>query len=216
MKEFNFEYTDTKYLMKLFGISWLVFVGMIIIVAQNKESISIIWAIILILGIPFAIYFFNKKKITKLGTACITDDSVTFQLAEVTQTITFEQIATYQVEQYSGTNLRLKLKDGTKFKIFASSNFCNADQFDTFCQEFEQTILQFKTTNNSAITRKKTIFEQAWMLPFLVVLSVGLVGISIFAIANDKNIPASFFTAAALLIPMWIAYFNAKRKKEMN
>lgn len=216
MKEFNFEYTDTKYLMKLFGICWLVFVGMIIIVAQNKESISIIWAIILILSIPFAIYFFNRKKITKLGSAIITDASVTFQLAEVTQTITFEEITTYQVEQFNGTSLKLKLNNGTDFKLLANINFCNADQFDTFCQEFEQTILQFKTTNNAEITRKKTIFEQAWMLPFLVILSVGLVGMSIFALANDKNIPASFFTAAALLIPMWIAYFNAKRKKETN
>ncbi|MBJ7428113.1 MAG: hypothetical protein JHD28_04030 [Bacteroidia bacterium] len=216
MKEFNFEYTDTKFLMKLFGICSLVFVGMIITAAVNKDTTPIIWGLILSFIIPFAIYFLNKKNITKLGTACITDASVTFQLTEVTQTITFEEIATYQVEQFNGTSLKLKLNNGTEFKLLANTNFCNADQFDAFCQEFEQAILQFKTTNNTEITRKKTIFEQAWMLPFLVILSVGLVGMSIFALANGKNIPASFFTSAALLIPMWIAYFNAKRKKEIN
>jgi len=214
MRDFTFEYTDTKFTLKLLGLSFLSFVVLLIAMVVTVDLIGIIGSLILAFGVPLLIFFLNKKKIKKLGTGNILDSYAEFKLADSTQKIEFGQIKTYQVERYNGTALVLKLKDGKDFKLQANTNFCNADQFDTFCQEFEKTIQQFKMTNNVELTRKKSMFEQAWMLPFLIILTVGLVGGIIFAISKGKNIPPTFYTSAAVVIPLWIGYFNARKRKQ--
>jgi hypothetical protein len=213
MRDFTFEYTDTKFTLKLLGLSFLAFVVLLIAMVVTIDLIGIIGSLILAFGVPLLIFFLNKKKIKKHGTANIFDSYSEFKLADSTRKIEFGQIKTYQVERYNGTALAIKLKDGKDFKLGANTNFCNADQFDTFCQEFEKTIQQYKTSNNVELTRKKSIFERAWMLPLLLVLTVGLVGGIIFAISLGKSIPPTFYSSAAVVIPLWIGYLNARKRK---
>ena len=214
MRDFAFEYTDTKFTLKLLGLSFLALFVLLVAMVVTVDLIGIIGSLILAFGVPLLIFFLNKKKIKKLGTANISDSNAEFKLVNSTQKIEFGQIRTYQVERYYGTTLVLKFKDGKDFKLQANTNFCNADKFDEFCQEFEKTVQQFKTTNNVELTRKKSMFERAWMLPFLIILTAGLIGGIIFAISNDKNIPPTFYTSAALVIPLWIGYFNARKRKQ--
>jgi hypothetical protein len=77
-----------------------------------------------------------------------------FKISESTYTVVYADINTYQVEQYNGTHLKIKFKNGTDFKILANSNFCDSEQFEAFCIEFERIVQQFMSTNNVALTRK--------------------------------------------------------------
>jgi hypothetical protein len=214
MKDFTFEYTDTKFTLKLLGLSFLAFVVLLIAMVVTVDLIGIIASIILVFGVPLLIFFLNKKKIKKHGTANIYDSYSEFKLADSTDKVVYADIRTYQVERYNGTHLKIKFKDGKDFKLQANSNFCNNDQFDSFCQEFENVVQQYKTSNNVELTRKPSMFERAWMLPFLIVLTAGLVGGIIFATSQGKRIPPTFYTSAAVIIPLWIGYLNARKRKQ--
>ena len=214
MRDYNFEYTDTKFTLKLLGLSFLTLVTLLIAMVVTVDLIGIIGSLILAFGVPLLIFFMNKKKIKKQGTANIYDSYSEFKLANSSDKVVYADIKTYQVERYNGTHLKIKFKDGKDFKLQANSNFCNADQFDTFCNEFENSVQQYKTSNNVELTRKKSMFEQAWMLPFLVILTAGLIGGIIFAISQGKSIPPTFYTSAAVVIPLWIGYLNARKRKE--
>ena len=211
---FSFEYTDTKYTLKLLGISFAALLALLIAMVVTVELIGVAGSLILAFGIPFLIFFFNKKKIKKQGTANIYDSSSEFSLVDSTIKVAFSDMKTYQVERYNGTALVIKFKNGNDFKLQANSNFCNPEQFDAFCKEFEKTVQQFKATNNVELTRKPSLFERAWMLPLLIVLTTGLIGGSIFAISQGKNIPPTFYTSAAVVIPLWIGYMNARKRKQ--
>src|SRR5436190_14096551 len=152
MTDFNFEYTDTKFTLKLLGLSFFVFVVLLVAMVVTVDLIGVIGALVLAFGVPLSIFFLNKNKIKKLGTASIYDSSSEFKLADSTEKVVYADIKTYQVERYNGTQLKIKFKDGKDFKVQANSNFCNSDQFDAFCGEFEKTIQQFKSTNNVELT----------------------------------------------------------------
>lgn len=213
MSDYNFEYTDTKFTLKLLGLSFLTLILLLIAMVVTIDLIGIIGSLILAFGVPLLIFFLNKKRIKRYGTANIFDSYTEFKLSDSTQKIEFEQIKTYLFERYNGTALAIKLKDGKDFKLQANTNFCDAAQFDAFCQEFEKTIQQYKTSNNVDLTRKKSMFEKAWMLPLLIILTVGLIGGIIFAISKGKSIPPTFYSSAAVIIPLWIGYLNARKRK---
>jgi hypothetical protein len=216
MRDHSFEYTDTKFTLKLLGLSFLAFVVLLIAMVVTVDLIGIAGALILAFGVPFLIFFLNKKKIKKLGTANIYDSYSEFKLADSTDKVVYADIRTYQVERYNGTALVIKLKDGKDFKLQANTNFCKAEQFDAFCQEFENVIQQYKTNNNVELTRKPSMFERAWMLPLLVVLTTGLIGGIIFATSQGKRIPPTFYTSAAVIIPLWIGYLTARKRKQQQ
>lgn len=214
MRDFTFEYTDTKLTLKLFGLSFLIFVVLLVAMIVTVDLLGITGSLILTFGIPFLIFFLNKKRIKKQGTATIYDSYSEFKLAESSHEVVYADIKTYQVEEYNGTQLIIKFIDGTNFKLQANSNFCNTDQFDIFCREFENTLQQLKATSNVELTRKKSMFEQMWMLPLLIIMTVALIGGIIFALSKGKRIPPTFFTSAAVIIPMWIGYFNVRKRKQ--
>jgi hypothetical protein len=217
MKNYNFEYTSTKFTLKLLGLSFLAFIVLLIAMVVTIDLIGIIGSLIVAFGVPFFIFYLNKKKIKKTGAASLFDSYVEFKLAESSEKIKFEQIKTYQVERYNGTALTIKLNDGNNFKLRANINFCHPGQFDFFCQELEKVLQQYKTSNNVSLTREKSMFEKAWMLPFLIVTTTGLIGGIAFAISQGKAIPPTFYTLSAVIISFWIGYLtirNGKRKKQ--
>jgi hypothetical protein len=213
MSDYNFEYTDTKFTLKLLGLSFLAFVVLLIAMVVTVDFIGIVGGLLLTFGVPVLLFVLNKKKIKKLGMANISDSSSEFKLADSTEKIDFANIISYRVERYNGTSLVIKRKDGKDFKLRANTNFCNAEHFDTFCQELDKAIQHYKTSNNVELTRKKSMFEKTWMLPLLIVMTVGLIGGGIFAISQGKNIPSILYTSAAMVIPLWIGYASARKKK---
>lgn len=214
MADYNFEYTDTKFTLKLLGISFLTFILLLIAMIVTIDLIGVIGGLILAFGVPLLIFFLNKKKILKQGSAIINDSYSEFKLSDTTNKIVYSDIRTYQVERFNGTHLKIKFKDGSRFKLQANSNFCNSKQFDLCSQEFDDTVQRFKTTNGVELTRKKSIFEQAWMLPLLIILTGGLLGGVLYAIIQGKRIPPTFYTSGAIVIPLWVAFFNARKRKK--
>jgi hypothetical protein len=107
-----------------------------------------------------------------------------FKLANSTSKITYSDIIHYQFSWYNGAAIVMKLKDNQEFKLHANAYFYNAGSFVTFCNEFEKTIQQFKTTNNKELTRKPSLLESVWMLIFLVIMTVGLIMALIFPISS--------------------------------
>lgn len=213
MKDLKFEYTDSKFTLILLGLSLLSFVLLLIVEREVIELLGVIGALILTLGVPLLIFFLNKKKIKKQGTAMIHDSFSVFRLSGSTVQVDYADIKAYQVERYNGTQLKIKFMNGKNLKVEANSNFCNSSQFEAFCQEFERTIQEFKSINNVEIVRKKSMFEKAWMLPLLVVLNVGILGTFIHAHINGVKVPRILYTSAAILIPVWGAYYKAKKRK---
>jgi hypothetical protein len=185
---------------------------MAMIVTANL--IGFIGSLILTFGIPFLIFFMNRKKIKKQGIAGIYDSYSEFKLGGSIDKVVYADIKTYQVERFNGTHLKIKFKDGHNFKLQANSNFCNIEAFDIFCQQFENMVQLYKTSNNIELIRKPSMFEQAWMLPFLIVFTVVMIGAIVFVISGGKSIPPTFYTSAAIIIPMWIAYLNVKKRKQ--
>ena len=214
MREFNFEYTDEKFTVKLLVLSFLAHAVLLIAMLVTIDLIGIIGALILAFGVPILIFLLNKKKIKKNGTANIYDSSSEFKLAGSIEQVVYKEIKTYQVERFNGTQLVIKLKDGKKFKLQANSIFCNSDQFDIFCEELEKSVQQFKSTNNAELTLQPSIYERAWMLPFLIILTTGLIGRIVFAKFQEKSIPSTFYTMALIVIPMWIVYFKARKRRK--
>jgi len=187
---------------------------LLITMAVTVDLLGFIGSLVLTFGIPLLIFFLNKKKTEKQGTATIYDSYSEFKLADSIDKVVYADIKTYQVERYNGTYLKIKFKDGKSFKLQLNSNFCNSDQFYSFCHELENTVQHYKTTNNIELTRQKSMFEQAWMLPFLIILPGGLIAGITFAVSQGKNIPPSFYASAAVVIPFWISYLNARKRKQ--
>jgi Flp pilus assembly protein TadB len=62
MGDFNFEYSDIKSSLKLIGLSFLVFVLLIIAMILTVKIIGVAVCMVLLFGIPLLIFFMNKKK----------------------------------------------------------------------------------------------------------------------------------------------------------
>jgi hypothetical protein len=213
MRDFSFEYTDAKFTLKLLVLCFLSLVVFLIAMAVTVDLIGVIGSLIFVFGVPLAIFFLNRKKIKKHGTANIHDSYSEFTLADSTDKIVYSDIESYQVERYNGTHLKIKFKDGRSFKVQANSNFCNADKFDAFCREFEDTIQQFKATNHVELTRMKSMFEKVWMLPFLIIITAFILGAVVFEILMKRTPPTAFYTTSIIVTSLWIGYFNARKRR---
>ena len=82
MNEYKFEYSDQKFVTKLFiicsGIFILSFASMIGIskVINLPSKFFITLFMLLCFGIPFTYFWLNRKKIKKIGSAKLNDNNV--------------------------------------------------------------------------------------------------------------------------------------------
>ena len=104
----------------------------------------------------------------------IFESSVEFNLDSTKSQINFDDIKSYLIQNYNGTLINLVLKDGRKFNVAANNTYCNTTKFDSFCIDFEDILDKFNEKHNLSIVRKKTFFERAWLLPFLIILTSAL------------------------------------------
>lgn len=214
MKEYNFEFTDTKFTLKLIGITALIFFLLIILTFLNIKLIGIVPSLIISFSIPILIFWMNKNKIKKQGSAIIQDAYSDFKLPTFTKRILFHDIESYQIERYEGTKLKIKLKDNGKIKVLASESFCNPNNFEIFCQDLDNKLQSYKKQNNVELVKRKSFFEQVWILPLLIILSLGgILGI-ISAVILDKNIPIILYGSLAILLSLWVGYYNATKKND--
>ena len=219
MKEYKFEYSNQKFALKLFiicfGFFFLSFFG-IIILSKNIQLNKIVFMamfLILCFGIPFYFFWQNRKKIKKIGCGKLENEKVKFILENEIKEIEFNQIENYLVQIYNGTLLEIKLLNGEKFKIYSNSNFCNTTEFDEFSSNLETKILEFKKNNNLNIIRRKTFFEKVWIYPFLIIMTISIIIMVIYAKYNGKNIPSlKLISVIAPILSLWAGYYATKVK----
>ena len=219
MKEYNFEYFNQKFTSKfvggLFVLFLILFFTSILILSKisTKSILFVFFCLFISFLIPYIIYRFNRKKIKKYGSALIYESHIEFNLDFTKRQINFVDIQSYLIQNYNGTLLNLVLKDGERFNVATNNNYCDTTKFDYFCIDFEQVLEKFNENNNFTVTRKKTFFEKAWLLPFLVVMTCALVFVIIHAFTTGKKIPiSSFLLAFGPLLTLWGGYFAAKNR----
>lgn len=221
MTQYIFEYSNQKYATKLliiclclFFLSFFGILGIAKIIQFNK-IVFLLLLLILSFGIPFLFFRLNHKKIKKVGSAELENDSVKFIIENEKKHIEFRKIENYLVQVYNGTLLQIKLLNGEKFKIYSNSNFCNTLEFDNFSVDLETKIQNFKNLSKLNIIRKKTFFERIWIYPFLIIMTILVVIIVIFAIYQGREIPTLKLIATIVpILSLWAGYFGTKNRNK--
>lgn len=213
-KEYNFEYTNEKIALLLFGISLAAFIGLLFCIPYLVPVIGKIPNGLLLIGVPFAIFWFNRKRIKKEGSALVDDNSLKLNLEKGIEEILFSDLKSYKIEHHNGTRLNLKFNVRNKIKLAANSNFSNSHLFEAFCDDLEKVISQYIKVNHSEIVRSPSIFEQKWMQVFLIVATVIITGIFLHAFYVGKAPSTSIYSSVAIFIGLWVAYFKTKQKNK--
>lgn len=213
MKEYSFEYTDQKYLIKL-ALFCFILAGASTFFIVKLEVTGLL-PVITALGFPVVIFLINKKKVKKIGFSKIDNSFVEFELNGIQSRINFSEIESYLIESYNGVSLQMKLCNKTKITVTANSNFSKSDLLGNFCVDLENAIEEYKKeSNNAEIIREKRFFERTWVLPFLIILSLILIPLVIYGIHKTGTSKiGSILTVSGLLISLWGGYLGAKRKK---
>ena len=215
MTKYDFEFNDNKFALRLFMICLITFIALLFITLQLNLNFLIL--ITISLGIPILIFWLNRKKNPKIGFAIIGDSEIELNLNGTEEKFNLNEIENYQIHIYNGITLNIKLKSGKKIGIVSNSNFCNPMKFDTFCQELENKIEKYKAENNVELIRKKSFFEQAWLFPFLVILTSIAVILVLIALFKGIELKASIFMSMAPLLTLWGGYLSTKnRAKNKN
>ncbi|TKT93506.1 hypothetical protein [Dyadobacter frigoris] len=213
MKEYSFEYTDQKFLIILVGIFLIMLTGPILFLGSFIPVAGGWLGIGIAIGAPFLVFALNKRKLNKQVTAYLYDTSVQLDFGDYSQQIDFNSLKSYQIEDYNGITLRLKLSNNKKIELTASSGFSGFLPMKIFCQALEQKIILSNRNNFSHVTRITSAFENKWIL----VLMITLTAIFVIGIINssfkDKLFTPSLYTSLAIFVGMWFTYFRARQKK---
>lgn len=215
MRDVDFEYYDSKtawkYGLTVVFLTFILGIGLIP-VATSPELFTRLIYLSLVFGVPYSIIYLNKKKFKKQGLGSIYHTHCEFKLASSNIKIDYADIETYDVLRFNGTHLRVRLKNGQRIKIETNIYFCNPDQFDVICQHLDFILQQYEAPDNTEKPQNKSMLMGPWMLVFLIVLTLGVIGGLIYAINEGKNIPPSFYTAGLIIVPLWLLYMKERKK----
>lgn len=109
--------------------------------------------------------------------------------------------------------LYLKLTDKSKIKLIANINFCNAEPFENFCKDLEGTLARYAHEHQGTLVRKPSIFEQKWVLGFLIIGTLAIVWIVIRGISADNGIGTAL-VPIGIVAMLWEAWLNTRKKRK--
>lgn len=210
MENLIFEYDDYKLKIKIFLISFIIFL-ILLFGLMFLNHFNSFFLISFSLAIPAVIIRLNIKKITKKGFAKIENEKIIFNLNNIEKEIEFKEIDNYFINSHNGSSLSLKLKTGKGFGVISNIYFSNPKRFAEVCQIFETEYEKYKKVNNIKTKREQSFFEKKWIYPFLIIFTVLIVSIAGFAIYQGINFTASFIGAIAGLFTIWSGYLSEKR-----
>ena len=213
MKQYTFEYTDSRFMLVLVGIFIAILVALLSSMRYIVPAVGINMASILTIGLPALVVWLLRKRLKKYGLADVDTSSVKFDFGDRVENIDFVNLKSYKIEHYNGTTLILNFADRKNLRITANNNFCDSKQFELFCRDLEEMILESNQVNASEVARIGSVFEQKWMLPFLVFATTGIAWVFIHSFMSGKGFPKSIYTSVAIFMGLWLAYFKAQQKK---
>lgn len=215
--EYKFEYSKRDVLIRFILLAIAIFVGLFIGMLSLIHHIGVWPSLTLPVAIPCLIFYLNRKKFKSIGVANLYQDKIFIDLDESQLTFYFGDIETFKVEHFSGVALSLRLKDRTKFRLFANDN-CDYSQLEKLCADFEKVIEEFKSQTASELTREKSIFESKWLFILLIVMTgVGVIGfICGLIFGTGENKTSSFFVVFVPLLTMWGGYLTTRLKRKLT
>lgn len=213
MRDFQFEYTDQRFLWTLFGLMFGIFLGgLLIFVYLLKPFVSPFFIMLILIGVPILFFFLYKKRIKKNGIAKLSGNSVNINLSDNEMRIDFKDIEYYYYykDRHNSTTFTLHLNDKSKFKITCHNYYCNPESFDNFFVYFKNNIATFNKDNNCNISQLKTIFSKR-VVPFILIpLTIVLIPLLFFVPFPPK---ALIIGLTSGLIISWIKYITSRHKK---
>ncbi|MCA6378422.1 MAG: hypothetical protein IM574_04185 [Cytophagales bacterium] len=215
MGNYNFEYTNSGYAFRLLGLSFLSFILLIFAIGFLQRAIGSTLSIVVVTVAPFLLFWLNKKKIKRQGSVNIDESHAEFKLQESSFTIRYAEIKHYKIELINdGDNLVIGLEGNKKIKIAANGNFCNSTPFKTFCRALDEALKQYQSNNQATIEKKKSFFEQPWVLPFLVTITVGYFGAIVTLVLIGKKVQPLTFLWIGFLVSLWVSYLAVVKKNQ--
>lgn len=216
MEEYYFECTNQKFLTILFGSSLLMMVGIIVFAGSFvPPSVSILFIVMAILS-PFFVFFLNRQKLNKQVTAYLDDASVKFDFGDHSELVAFNQLKSYQIEEFRGVTLRLNFSSNHKILLRTDSVYSDASSMRLFCNALEERISLSNKNHLSQVVRVGSIFEKGWMLWVLILGTASFAGIQISFLSKEKLFTFSFCISIACLVTLWISYFRTKQKSRTH
>ena len=145
MKQYNFSYTNGNLALKLLG--YMLLSQLVIFLLFISGTITPIFYLILFLGSPMLIYWINWKKYKKYGSAIFFDSYAEFTLNDSSIKIIYSDIEKFTVSFIEGTTLKIKFKNGEKFKLECALNIFSGDilEFDAVCKEFKRAVTDYNS-----------------------------------------------------------------------
>ncbi|MBK5286686.1 MAG: hypothetical protein JJE25_14945, partial [Bacteroidia bacterium] len=97
-----------------------------------------------------------------------------------------------------------------------NNTFCNEEQLEIFCDDFEKAIANFKGEKQSEVIRTKSLYEKSWMYFVLVGMSIIAAAVFFWADKDGKHIPGSMWVVLGSIAAMWAAYYKSKSKGKIK
>jgi hypothetical protein len=144
MKEYHFTANNTAAYYKL--IALCISCGFLIVILWFILIVTTGWAVpyalIMAIVIPVAIYYFFRKKTANTGTAILSPTYVEFNVKGATKKVMLTDILSYsadyvQTEDNTIASLRIRLKDGTKLRYYATSGICDIEPLAILGRDFD-------------------------------------------------------------------------------
>lgn len=210
MKEYQFQYTRNRNTLLVLLPCIIIFVAIVIIGALL--SIQILIVIIVSFTLSFIIFRAVKNKAISNCVARLSETSVEFQFDNNTsRTINFTNLTSFKVYYGQNATVLYLRNNADNFKIYANSNFCKPDSFNSFCEDIVTQLDKYKIETKSNLIHQGSIFATKGMLYFLI--SATLIYLISFFIESKKLRIAIGITGGFYLFIMWTRYFIEKKRK---
>ena len=208
LKEYKFQYTKlwTSVIVVLLAILTFIlseFLGLYL-------KLNLALTIVLSFGIAFLFFKTFKRKVVHTCSAKLYDASIKFEFENSIKTIKFNELNAYK--SYNGKNgpiLYLK-SNNENFKIFADYNYCNTDDFNTFCNDTIIKLDKYRDENNSIIVHEGSIYTTKGMLYFLI-LTTSIYFLAFFLETKALKI-AIGISGGFFFFIMWTKYIIENNK----
>ena len=215
--EYRFEYSKREVLLRFILLTIAIFVCSLIATFSLLHHIGIWPCVTFPFAVPCLIFYLNRKKFKSKGVANLYQDKIFIDLDDSQSTFYFSDIETFKVEHFHGVSLSIRLRDRTKYRLFANDD-CDHSQLEKLCADFEKVIEEFKSYTTSERTREKSILESKWYFILLIALSAtGVVGfIYSFMFDTGGTRISSFFIVFVPLLSMWAGYLTTRLKRKQS
>lgn len=215
METKNFEYSSERYAVLLVLSCFFVFMLLIFSIGLLKTILGSTLPFVVVLVTPWLTFFLNRKKIKRQGSVNIHESYAEFNLQESSFNIAFTEIKYYRIESINnGEYLVMGLEGNKKIKIVANINFCDVLPFKAFCRAFDEALKQYQINSQATIEKKKSFFEQPWVLPFLVIITVGYFGAIVTLVLISKKVQPLTFLWIGFLVSLWVSYLAVVKKSQ--